>query len=181
MTKKGKKKAKIIDYDSDDEVVEAPPLRIEIVYEDTKAVTRADPEFKWGQIYHWLVEKKVLEVGLEDLALYDNVLRSRITKVTTWPEMFPCAECLGWIVSRVDTKGMLMNDIENKTFASFSLAFLLASYNLPKKEVSVTTEGVKGLKFDYTPKARMFMIDRKNFRNKQSEKYKTSHLKTPYR
>ena len=48
MKKKGKKKAKIVDYDSDEEVAEAPPPRIEIVYEDTKAVTGAKPEFKSG-------------------------------------------------------------------------------------------------------------------------------------
>ena len=95
MTKKGKKKAKIVDYDSDEEVAKAPPLKIEIVYEDTKAVTGAEPKFKWVQIYHWLVEKKVPEAGLEDLALYDNVLRSEITKVTTRLEMFPCAEFIG--------------------------------------------------------------------------------------
>ena len=96
MMKKGKKKAKIVDYHSDTKVVEVKPaLRIEIIYEDTKVVTRAKPEFKWGQIYHWLVEKKVLEAGLEDLALYDNVLRSEISKVTTRPENIPCVEVIG--------------------------------------------------------------------------------------
>ena len=74
-----------------------------------------------------------------------------------------------------------MNDTENKAFASFSPAFLSAAYNLPEKEVSMTTEWVKGLKFDYTAKARMMIIDGKNFRNKQPGKYATTHLKTPYR
>ena len=45
-------KLRFVDYDSDDEIAKAPPPRIEIVYEDTKVVTRAEPEFKWGQIYH---------------------------------------------------------------------------------------------------------------------------------
>ena len=93
MTKKGRKKAKIVDYDSDEEVAEAPTPRIEIVYGDTKA----------------------------------------------------------------------------------------AAYSLPENEFSVTIEWVKGLKFDYTSKARMMMIDGKNFRNKQSGEYETAHLKTPYR
>ena len=93
MMKKGKKKAKIFDYDLDAKVVEVEPApRIEIIHEDTKAVTGAEPKFKCGQIYHLLVENKVPEAGLEGLALYDNVLRSRITKVTTKPEFFPCAE-----------------------------------------------------------------------------------------
>ena len=81
MTKKGKKKAKIVDYDSDAKI--SPIPRVEIIYEDAKLVNKAEPEFKWGQIYHMLVEKRVPEAGLEDLALYDNILRSRITKVST--------------------------------------------------------------------------------------------------
>ena len=86
MNKKGKKKAQIVDYDSYAEVVEVTHVsRVEITYEDTKEVTGEEPEFKWGHIYHFLVEQKVPEARLEDLAMYDNVLRSGITKVTTRP------------------------------------------------------------------------------------------------
>ena len=98
MTKRGKNKSKIEDYDSDAEVTEIASIpRVEIIYEDTKEITGANPEFKWGHIYHLLVEKKVPKVGLEDMALYDNLLRSRITKVTTRPRIFPCEEVIGWI------------------------------------------------------------------------------------
>ena len=136
MTKRGKKKAEIVDYDSDAEVVEvAPVLRVEIIYEDTKAVTGVEPEFKWGHIYHFLVEMKVPEAGLEDLALYDNMLRSSITKVTTRPEIFPCVEVIRWILPRIDTTRML-NDVENKGFASIEPTFLLVAYNLPENELA---------------------------------------------
>ena len=37
MRKKGKKKAKIVDYDSEAEI--SPVPRVEIIYEDTKLVT----------------------------------------------------------------------------------------------------------------------------------------------
>ena len=74
MTKKGKKKVKIVDSNSDAEI--SPTPRVEIIYEDTNSVTGAESEFKWGQIYHMLVEKKVPEAGLEDLDLYENILRS---------------------------------------------------------------------------------------------------------
>ena len=81
MRKRGKNKSKIIDYDSDVEVAKVTLIpRVEIIYEDTKEVNGA-----------LLVEKKVPEAGLDDLALYDNVLRSGITKVTTRLEIFPCA------------------------------------------------------------------------------------------
>ena len=49
MMKKGRKKARIIEYDSDEEVAEvAPVARVEIVYEDTKAIIGVEPEFIWG-------------------------------------------------------------------------------------------------------------------------------------
>ena len=49
MRKKGKKNPKIVEYDSDTEVAEAPPTAmVEIIYEDTKAITGAERDFKWG-------------------------------------------------------------------------------------------------------------------------------------
>ena len=124
MTKRGKMKAKIFDYEWDVEVAEfAPVPRVDIIYEDTKAIIGSNLEFKWGHIYHLLVEKKVPEAGLEVLALYDNVLRSGITRVTTRPKIFPCVEVTRWILPRIDTTGMLMNDTENKYLASFSPHF----------------------------------------------------------
>ena len=88
---------------------------------------------------------------------------------------------MGWILPRVDTTGMLINDIENKAFASYSPTFLSVAYNLPEKEISVTIEWVKGLNFYYTTKARMMTINGKIFGNKQSGEYETTHLKTLYR
>ena len=57
MTKKGKNKAKIVDYESDAEITLTP--RVEIIYEDTKSVTGDETGLKWGQIYHMLKDKKV--------------------------------------------------------------------------------------------------------------------------
>ena len=79
MPKKGKKKAKVVDDESD---VEITP-QVEIIYEDTKSVIGAEPKFKWGEIYHMLRDQKVPYRGLEDIALFDKILRSRITKVST--------------------------------------------------------------------------------------------------
>ena len=72
-----------------------PMTRVEIIYEDTKSITGTKPEFKWGQMFHMLVEKKVPEAGLEDLALYENILRSGINQVATRPKILPCAEVIG--------------------------------------------------------------------------------------
>ena len=78
----------------------APVTRVEIIYDDTKSIIGTKPEFKWGQMFHILVEKKVLEEGLEDLALYENILQSGTTKVSTRPEIIPCAEFIGWILAK---------------------------------------------------------------------------------
>ena len=80
MMKKGRKKPKVVEDDSDVEVVEVLlEVKTEIVYEDTKEITGAELELKWGHIYPILVERKVPEVHLGDLDLYENILRSGIT------------------------------------------------------------------------------------------------------
>ena len=91
MPKKGKKKAKVDDEDSDLELMP----KIEVIYEDTKTITGAEHEFKWGQIYPMIKDQKVPDAGLEYLPLYENIMRSRITKVSTRPELFPCVEVIG--------------------------------------------------------------------------------------
>ena len=138
MTKKGKRKAKIVDYDSDVEISLTP--RVEIIYEDTKLVIGAEPEFKWCRIYHMLKEKKVPEGGLEELLLYDNILKYGITKVSTRAYIFPFLEVIGWILSKVDAMGMIVYNVEDNRFSSFTPPFVAKAYNLPPSEVSMTTD-----------------------------------------
>ena len=45
--KSGKKKAKATADDSNVEIIS----KIELTFEDTKAITRANQVFKWGEIY----------------------------------------------------------------------------------------------------------------------------------
>ena len=119
------------------------------MYEDTKAITGVELELKWGQIYPMLVERKVPEAGLGELALYENILRSRLTKIVTRTNIFPYVEVIGWMLPKIDPVGMIINAEEGKPVSSFTPAFISAAYSLPEKEISVTTEWVKGLKFDY--------------------------------
>ena len=67
---------------------------------------------------------------------------------------------------KIDTLGMIINDEEGKPVASFAPAFISAAYSLPKKEISVTMEWVKGLKFDYTTTAKMMVAKGNTFRHK---------------
>ena len=123
-----------------------------------------------------LVERKVPEAGLGDLALYENILRSELTKIATRPNIFPCMEIIGWMLPKIDTVGMIINDEEGKHVASFTPAFISAAYSLLEKEISVTTKWVKSLKFDYTTTSMMMVAEGKTFRHKQSEEYETAHL-----
>ena len=151
MTKKGRKKLKIAESDSNTEFVEVSPVvRTKIVYEDTNAIIGAELKLKQGQIYPMLVETKVPEASLGDLALYEKILSSGITKLATRLKIFPYAEVIGWMLPKIDTVGMMINDEEGNPVAYFTPAFILAAYSLPKIEISVTMEWVKILKFDYT-------------------------------
>ena len=68
MPNKGKKKSRATEEHSDLEIL----LTMEIIYEDTKDVNGSEPEFKWGKLYPMIKYQKVLDVGLEDIPLYEN-------------------------------------------------------------------------------------------------------------
>ena len=89
-----------------------------------------------------LKEKSIIEAGLEDLVLYDNILKSRITKVSTRLEIFPCLEVIGWILSKANARGIIMYNVEDKRFSSFTPAFIAKAYSPPPLEVSMTTDWV---------------------------------------
>ena len=65
-------------------------------------------------------EKTIPDACLEDLNLFNNILRSGITKVSTRPELFPFPEFIGWILSKANARGMIVYNVEDKWFASFS-------------------------------------------------------------
>ena len=95
--------------------------------------------------------------------------------------MFPCAEVIVWILPRVDAAGMIINNVEDKGFASFTPAFIAKAYSLPPSEISMTTEWVKNLKFDYIGTANIMVAEGKTFRNKKFGEYETTNLGTLYR
>ena len=121
------------------------------------------------------------EAGLGDLALYENILRFGLTKIATKPEVFPCAEVIGWILPKIETVGMIINDEEGKPVASFALALISKAYSLPEVEISVTTDWVKSTKFDYTTTVKGMMTEGKTFRHKQLGEYEKTNLQTPFR
>ena len=57
-----------------------------------------------------IMDKKVPDVGLEDLSMYANIKRYDITKVATHLELFPCAKVIGWILSQMDAATLVMKN-----------------------------------------------------------------------
>ena len=51
-----KKKAQAIEEDPNVEII----TRVEVIYEDTKAITGIHPEYKWGDIYRMISNQSVL-------------------------------------------------------------------------------------------------------------------------
>ena len=50
-------------------------MRVEVIYEDTKAVTGSEPEYRWGEIYRMITNRSIPDIGLEDFPIYANIER----------------------------------------------------------------------------------------------------------
>ena len=69
-------------------------------------------------------DQKVSDVVLEYIPLYEKLMRSGITKVAMLPERFPYADVIGLILPRADASTMIMSNIEEKYFASFTAEYI---------------------------------------------------------
>ena len=87
-------------------------------------------------------------MGLEDLPLYDSIIKSGITKESMHPELFLCAEVIGWILPLIDSTTMIISNTEGKVFASFTLEYITKSYKLPTPQTMMTDDSVKILNLD---------------------------------
>ena len=102
-----------------------------------------------GEIYHMIKDQNVLDAGLEDIPLYDNIGKSGITKAATHPKIFPCAEVIGWILPRTYPTTMIISNIEGKSFASFTPAYITKAYKLPTPQVMLTYDWVKSVNLEF--------------------------------
>ena len=80
------------------------------------------------------------------------------------------------MLPKIDIVGMMINDEERNPVASFAPTFISTTYSLPETEISITTEWVKSLKFDYTTTTKMMVAEGKTFRHKQSGECEIAHL-----
>ena len=85
--------------------------KTEYIYEDTKCISSIEPEYQWGDIYRLITRREVPDIGLEEEPIYANIERSALMKVATRPEIFPCAEVIGWILPRDNVSTMILEDV----------------------------------------------------------------------
>ena len=76
--------------------------KVEFIYEDTKATTGVEPDYKWREIYRMISNQNVPDARFEELTIYSNIDKSYLMKVATRPKLFPCSEVIGWILPRAD-------------------------------------------------------------------------------
>ena len=47
--------------------------KVEYIYEETRATTRVEPDYKWGEIYRMISNQDVPDAGFEELTIYTNI------------------------------------------------------------------------------------------------------------
>ena len=104
----------------------------------TKAITRVEPEYKWGEVYRMISSQSVPDVGFEDIPIYANIERSTLMKVATRPELFPCVEVIGWILPRANVTRMILDNTVKQGYAAYSPAYVSMAYNLPTTQTYLT-------------------------------------------
>ena len=109
MSKRQKKKAPVVEEEPEVEVV----TKTEYIYEDMKCISGVEPEYQWGEIYRLITRREVPDMGLEEESIYAIIEISSLMRIATRPELFPCAEVIGWILSQEDVTTMILEDANN--------------------------------------------------------------------
>ena len=91
-------------------------------YTDIDSTTKVTPVYKWGELYGIFNNKNYPSIEDEygdDLGVYLNVRRSKLHRVATRPEVFPCTDVISWIIPIVDIDNMIiMNEEGYKVISS---------------------------------------------------------------
>ena len=72
MPCKQKKKAQAAKEELEVEIV----TKFEVIYEDTKATTGVELEYKWGEVYRMISNQSVPKAGFEDMPI-QQILRDK--------------------------------------------------------------------------------------------------------
>ena len=134
MSKRQKKKAPMVEGEPEVEII----TKVEYIYEDTKASTGVELDYKWGYIYRMIANQNVLDVSFEEMTIYANIEKSALMKVATRPELFPCSEVIGWILPKADVTTMILENTSKQGYAAYSHAYVSMAYHLPPAQIYLT-------------------------------------------
>ena len=172
MSKIQKKKAHVAEGEPDVEII----TTMEYIYEDTRATTGVEPDYKWGEIYQLISDQDVLDARFKELTIYANIDKSTLMKVATRPELFPCSEVIGWILPRADVTTMILANTIKQGYAAYSPAYVSMAYHLPPAQVYLTESWLKEINLDLVETVKRMMIPGKNFGTRPSREYETATL-----
>ena len=128
MSKRQNKKAPIVEEEPEVEIV----TKVEYTYEDTKCIVGVEPGYKWGKVYRLITHQEVPDTGFEEETIYENIERSALMRVATRPELFPCSEVIGWILSRADVTTMILGNVTKQLYVAYSPGYVALAYHLPE-------------------------------------------------
>ena len=103
---------------------------VEYIYEDTRATTGVEPNYKWGEIYQMISNQNVPDARFEELTIYANIEKSTLMKIATRPEMFPCLEVISWILPKADVATMILANAPKQGYAAYSPGYVSLAYHL---------------------------------------------------
>ena len=107
--------------DSEVEII----TKVEFIYEDTKATTRFESDYKWGEIFRMISNQNVPDARFEELTIYANIENSALMKAATRHELFPCSEVIGSILPRADVTRMILEILQSKAMLHIALPMCL--------------------------------------------------------
>ena len=102
-------------------------------------------------------------------------------RVATRPELFPCSEVIGWILTRVDVTTMILANVDKQGYDAYSPGYVSLAYHLTEAQVYLTEDWLKTINLDLVETLKRMLVPGKNFRTRPSEEYDTTTLRTPYR
>ena len=146
----------------------APP-KMETSLQDTRCTTGVPPEIRWGDIYRMIRDQEIPDMLLEEGPIYLNIKASGITRAATRPELFPCAEVIGWILQHADAEGRVINDSGKVAIASFQPPYLAVAYKFPRVQQALTDEWLGQM--NNIEMAKKLLIAGKHLRKKGSDEY----------
>ena len=84
-------------------------------YEDTNNDTKAEPIYKWAEIYEIFKNENYPSIPVKDKdywGVYNNIKKFELHRVVSRPSILACVEIIYWILPRVNIEDHLITNID---------------------------------------------------------------------